>query len=41
VGVPAVTATYLQRWLADLKALGDAANAVFTTDPLSRFDLGR
>ncbi len=37
---PAVTATYLGLWLADLKALGVAADATFTTDPLKRFGIG-
>lgn len=40
ITVPFATATYLGRWLEDLRALGEAANATFTTDPLLRFDLG-
>lgn len=41
VAVPAVTGTYVGRWLSDLEALGVAANDTFTTAPLTRFDLGR
>ena len=38
--IPAVVATYLPVWLADLTALGNQAGTTFTTAPLKRFGLG-
>jgi hypothetical protein len=38
--VPAVVATYLARWLADLSALGTAAGETFTAGATSRLGLG-
>ena len=38
--VPAVTATYVTPWLADLAALGKRAGTSFTSDPLRRLGLG-
>jgi hypothetical protein len=41
ITVPAVTATYLGRWLDDLDTLGDEVGATFTTDALARLGLGQ